>query len=372
MNVLFNDLGKQWEIIKDDVNPRLDELFKKSNFIGGAPITEFEEHFANYIGTKYSIGTSNGTDALKISLESLGCKSLCGVIIPGNTFIATILAVTYINDIKFDIQLIDCNEYFQIDTQKLEECLKKNRNKWNSCVILPVHLFGHPADIERIIELAERYECTILEDSSQAHGAIVLKKKVGSFGEISAFSLYPGKNLGAAGDAGIITTNNDELYAKCKSLRNYGSSVKYSYDFKGYNHRLDTIQAIIVDEKLKYLDQWNDMRNKVARKYDDQLKDNDNIILPKTASYVDKNVYHIYAVRIKNRDALKKYLNNKGIQTGIHYPIAIQKTKPFQHLGHFENSNALLYADKMLSLPMHPFLTDAEIEYVTSAINNFI
>ena len=371
MKVLFNNLAKQWDIIKDDVKPRLDLLFKQSNFIGGAPVDQFEENFAKYIGTKYGIGTSNGTDALKISLEALNVESPCGVIIPANTFVATVLAITYLCKLKADIQLVDCDEYFQIDTNLLEKCLKENRNKWKSCVIIPVHLFGHPADIRRIVELASEYDCKILEDSSQAHGALVDGKKVGSFGDISAFSLYPGKNLGAAGDAGIITTDNEELYQKCKSLRNYGSSKKYYYDFKGYNHRLDTIQAIIVDEKLKHLDKWNKMRIEVARKLSELIKDNDQIITPKLAPYAEKNVFHIYAILIKNRDELQKYLNDNGIQTVIHYPIPIQKTKPFRYLDVFNNKNTIRFADEMLSLPMHPYLEDNEIEYIARTINNY-
>lgn len=371
MKVLFNNLGKQWEVIKEDVKPRLDLLFKQSNFINGVPVAEFEENFARYIGTKYAIGISNGTDALKIALEALNVESPCGVIIPANTFVATILAITYLCELKADIQLIDCDEYFQIDTNLLEKCLKEKRKKWKSCVIIPVHLFGHPADIKRIIELANEYDCKILEDSSQSHGALVDNKKVGSFGDISAFSLYPGKNLGAAGDAGVITTNNEELCQKCKSLRNYGSSKKYYYDFKGYNHRLDTIQAIVVDEKLKHLDNWNNMRIEVAKKLSDRMKDSDHIITPKLAPYADKNVFHIYAILIKNRNELQKHLNDNGIQTVIHYPVPIQKTKPFSYLDQQDNPKTIRFADEMLSLPIHPFLEDEEIEFITTTIDNF-
>ena len=189
MKVLFNNLGKQWDVIKEDAKPRLDSLFKQSNYINGAPVGEFEENFARYIGTKYAVGISNGTDALKVALEALNVDSPCGVIIPANTFVATILAITYLCKLKVDIQLIDCDEYFQIDTNLLEKCLKENRNKWNSCVIIPVHLFGHPTDIKRIIDIADEYDCKILEDSSQSHGALVDGKKVGSFGHISIFSL---------------------------------------------------------------------------------------------------------------------------------------------------------------------------------------
>jgi dTDP-4-amino-4,6-dideoxygalactose transaminase len=371
MEIKFNDLFKQWEIIEKDVTPRLEELFKRSDFINGKAISEFEKNFAKYCGTKFAVGVSNGTDALKISLAALELESPCGVIIPANTFIATALAITYLSDLNYEIVLIDCDEYYQIDGDLLESYLKKNRKKWKSCVIIPVHLFGHPTDMKRILELAKTFECLILEDSSQAHGAIVLNKKVGYFGDISAFSLYPGKNLGAAGDAGVITTNSEELYNKVKLLRNYGSSKKYYYDFKGWNNRMDTIQAIIVDEKLKHLDRWNDMRIEIANKYDNLLKNEKNIITPKMAPYINKQIYHIYAVRVKNRDKFQQYLLENNIPTVIHYPIPIQKTKPFKYLDHFDNKKTIKYANEIISLPIYPFLRDEEIEYITKTITNF-
>jgi len=372
MKIMFNNLSMQWDLIKDKVMPRLEELFKKSDFIGGEAINQFEQNFANYCGTKYAIGVSNGTDAIKLCLAALNLESPCGIIIPANTFIATALAVTYLTDLKYDLILIDCDDYYQIDVNLLENYLKKNRNKWKSCVIIPVHLYGHPVDMKVVIELAEKYKCRILEDASQSHGATVMNKKVGVFGDVAAFSLYPGKNLGAAGDAGVITTNNKELYDKLKSLRNYGSSKKYYYDARGWNNRMDTIQAIIVDEKLKYLDKWNDMRIKVAKKFDDLLKENKGITIPKTASYINKQIYHIYAVRIKERDKFEKHLNNNNIPTVIHYPVPIQKTVPFKHLDDkFNNKKTIEYANQLLSIPMHPFLTDEEIIYITDNINNF-
>ena len=182
MKIMFNDLSKQWEAIKEEVLLRFEALFRKSDFIGGQAIGEFEKNFAQYCSTKYGISVSNGTDALKISLAAMNLESTCGVIIPANTFIATALAITYVSNLKYDLQLIDCDEYYQIDVNLLEACLKKNRNKWKSCVIIPVHLFGHPANIKIILELGYRYDCLILEDASQAHGAITLNKKVGGFG----------------------------------------------------------------------------------------------------------------------------------------------------------------------------------------------
>lgn len=371
MNIKFNDLSKQWEEIKEKVIPELENLFKSSDFIGGKAIEKFEKNFAKYCGTKYAIGTSNGTDALKISLATLNLESTCGVLIPANTFIATALAVTYLNNLKYEIILIDCDEYYQMDITLLESFLVKKRNNWKSCVIIPVHLFGHPSNIEQIIRLAQDYDCYILEDSSQAHGAMVSNKIVGGFGDISAFSLYPGKNLGAAGDAGIITTNNEVLYMRAKSLRNYGSTKKYNYDYIGWNNRLDTIQAIILSEKLKYLDKWNDKRIKVANLYEELLNENNIIVPPKTAPYVSKNVYHIYAIRVKKRNELQSFLKANGIPTIIHYPIPIEKTTSFKHLEFFNNKNTKQFANEMISLPIHPYLTSEEIDYITTTIEKF-
>jgi len=371
MKIMFNDLSKQWDVIEKDVTPRLKELFKKSNFIGGNAIEDFEGKFASYCGTKYAIGCSNGTDALKLCLAAFELKSPCGIIIPANTFIATALAATYLSDLNYELILIDCDNFYQIDVNLLEKYLKINRKKWKDCVIIPVHLFGHPSDMKRIIELAEKYNCLILEDSSQAHGALVLNRKVGGLGDLSAFSLYPGKNLGAAGDAGVITTNNEELFGKIKALRNYGSNKKYHYDFKGWNNRLDTIQAIILNEKLKHLDKWNDMRINVANKYNDYLDENRDLIIPESAPYINKHVYHIYAVRVKNRNDLQNYLLKHEIPTIIHYPIPIQKTKPFKHLDKFNNPKTIKYAEELISLPIHPFMSDEEIDYVSSIIKDY-
>lgn len=371
MDLKFNDLSKQWDAIKEEVTPRFEELFRKSDFIGGNAINEFEQNFAEYCATNYGVGVSNGTDALKLSLASLNLESPCGIIIPANTFIANALAASYLKDIISDLVLIDCDKYYQIDTELLELYLKKNRKNWKSCVIIPVHLYGHPSDMKQILQIANEYNCFVLEDSSQAHGAVVLNKKVGCLGDLSAFSLYPGKNLGAAGDAGIITTNNEELYNKVKSLRNLGSSMKYHYDFKGWNNRLDTIQAIIVNAKLKHLDKWNDMRITVAMNYNNLLEPNKNVVIPQKAPYADKQVYHIYAIRVKERDKLQDYLTKNNIPTIIHYPIPIEKTTPFKYLGKFDNKRTKQYANELLSLPMHPFLTDEEIEYITTKINTF-
>ncbi|MFX1338810.1 MAG: DegT/DnrJ/EryC1/StrS family aminotransferase [Promethearchaeota archaeon] len=371
MKIMFNDLSKQWSIIKENTMPKLQSLFENSNYIGGRAIKEFEDNFAAYCGTEYAIGVSNGTDALKLCLAAFQLESPCGILIPANTFIATALAVTYVPDLNYEMILVDCDNYYQIDVKLLESYLTKNRKNWKTCVIIPVHLYGHPSDMKSILQIAEKFNCYILEDSSQAHGAMVINNKVGSLGDISAFSLYPGKNLGAAGDAGIITTNSEVLNNRLLSLRNYGSSKKYYYDMKGWNNRLDTIQAIILNEKLKHLDKWNDMRIKVAKRYDELFENNEQVITPKTAPYINKQVYHIYAIRIKQREDFQKYLLKNNIPTIIHYPIPIQKTNPFKHLDIFDNEKTLKFSNELISLPMHPFLREEEINYITQKINDY-
>ncbi len=372
MDIQFNNLSKQWEDIKDDALPQLNALFKKSDYIGGKAVGEFEENFAKYCGTEFAVGVSNGTDALKLSLAALSLNPKCGVVIPANTFIATALAPTYLRDFDFELVLVDCDEYYQIDCDVLEKVMEMKRSDWNSSVIIPVHLYGHPANMERVLKIADKYECAILEDSSQAHGAKVFNKRVGSLGDISAFSLYPGKNLGASGDAGIITTNDEELARKVKTLRNYGSNRKYYYDFKGWNNRLDTIQAIIVNQKLKHLDKWNKRRIEVAELYNDLLSGVGDVVVPKSAPYIDNQVYHIYAIRTESRDELQEYLSENDVHTIIHYPIPIQKTKPFKYLDEvYENQNAVAFADELLSLPIHPYLSDEKVRFIADKIKGF-
>lgn len=366
--IQFNNLGEQWKVIKDDATQRMDILFEKSSYINGPDVKIFEENFAKYIGTKYAVGVSNGTDAIKLSVEALELKGKTGIIIPANTFIATILgAEMSIPDAEF--VLVDVDEYYQIDVKELDGVLKSKRGNWDNCIILPVHLYGHSADIVNIMKLANEYNCYVIEDSSQAHGTQTNENsKVGSYGIMSAFSLYPGKNLGAAGDAGIITTNDEELYQRLKYLQNWGSKVKYYYESKGYNNRLDTIQAIILDEKLKHLDDWNNNRNNVANFYNSNI-DNKSI-LPKNAECCNYNSYHVYPVLVDDRESFMKYLNDAGIPTIIHYPIPIELTKPYEYLN-FNNPKTRSYCERLVSLPIHPFMETEELEYIVEKINNY-
>tara|TARA_R110000824_G_scaffold399996_2_gene606557 strand:+ start:920 stop:2047 length:1128 start_codon:yes stop_codon:yes gene_type:complete len=370
--VLFNDLGKQWEVIKDDALPRIDNLFSTSAFINGPDVNTFEENFAKYIGTDYAVGVSNGTDALKLCVEALELKGKVGIIIPANTFIATLLGAEMALP-NAEFVLVDCDEYYQMDTDILKDTLIKKRKNWDHCIIIPVHLYGCASDIENIMHIAEENDCWVIEDCSQAHGTTTINgRPVGTFGHMAAFSMYPGKNLGAAGDAGVITTNNEKFYDTLKLLQNWGAVKKYYYEIKGYNNRLDTIQAIIVDEKLKHLNGWNDKRRQIASWYDELIQ-NENIIKPKKAPHCGKHTYHIYCVRLHgvDRDEIMTQLNDNGIQSGIHYPIPIEKTKIYEEKEWY-NPITRLYAEQTMSLPMHPFMSRDDVERVAEILNGVL
>lgn len=367
--IKFNDLGMQWDTVKDNVTERMDSLFASSAYINGPDVGIFEENFANYIGTKYAVGVSNGTDALKLCVEALELTGSVGIIIPANTFIATILGAE-MSLPNAEYILVDCDEYYQMDTKKLSDVLEEKRSNWDHCILMPVHLYGHSCDMDSIMFLADHHDCRVIEDCSQAHGTRTHDgRRVGTFGEMAAFSMYPGKNLGAAGDAGVITTNSKEHYSTLKLLQNWGAVKKYYYDRKGYNNRLDTIQAIIVDEKLKHLDEWNSHRRQVADWYN-ELLDNDKMIKPKRADYCGEHTYHIYCVRLidLDRDIIMKELNDSGIQSGIHYPIPIEETSVYSDRGWF-SPNTRSYAPQLLSLPMHPFMSKEDVERITEVLN---
>ena len=368
-DVKFNDLGKQWEIIKKPVMDRLETLFDSSAFINGPDVSLFETNFANYIGTYYAVGVSNGTDALKLCVQALELEGSVGVIIPANTFIATILGAEMALP-NAEYVLVDCDEHYQMDPEEVEKVLKAKRGWWSNCIIMPVHLYGHACDIEEIMKLADEFNCWVIEDCSQAHGTRTNSgKRVGQYGHMAAFSMYPGKNLGAAGDAGVVTTNLKVFYDRIKLLQNWGATKKYYYDRKGYNNRLDTLQAIIVDEKLKHLDEWNAHRRKVASWYEELLT-NEKMIKPKVSSYCGEHTYHIYCVRLidLDRDKVMKTLNDNGSQCGIHYPIPIEETTIYKDHG-WVNENTREYAKQLLSLPMHPFMTRDDVVKVTDILN---
>ena len=272
MKILFNDLPAQWEEIKEKCSHSVDELLKSGSYIGGAFLEGFEKSFAAYSGRQYAIGVSNGTDALKLGIQAFEFyDSTTDVIIPANTYIADALAVAHQPKGNFNITLIDCDDFYQLDLKRTEQYLSASRAQFDNCILLPVHLYGHPTDMQTVKSLAQKYDCKIIEDASQAHGARSRDEMVGTHADLCAYSLYPGKSLGAIGDAGIITTDSNTYHQKICELRNYGSPKKYHNNDIGWNNRLDPLQAVFLNHKLPHLDKWNIKKGEIAKKYSTQI-----------------------------------------------------------------------------------------------------
>lgn len=384
--IKFNDLSAQWDTIEKETMPKVQQFLRDGQYIGGPYVEAFEKEFAEYTGSKYAIGTSNGSDGLKLAIEALDLRGNVNVILPANGFMADVFAAKYQVNASYTVTFIDNDEYFQMDVDKLKAHLEGQFRGW-STIIIPVHLYGHPSNMERIYELARMHSAHLIEDASQAQGAKCHGKMVGSWGDMTVYSLYPSKNLGACGDAGIITTNSEGLKNRLMMLRNYGSPKKYHHDIDGWNHRLDPIQAIILSAKLPHLDAWNARRREIHDMYQAKLEHLDvwgarnlehhsdptrRVFLPKTAPYASENVHHIFPILCYRRDDLMKFLEIKGIPTIIHYPIALEKClcNEGMHI-EYQNINALRNAYMLLSLPIHPFMEHDEVEYVCASINEF-
>lgn len=371
VNVPFVDLRAQYASLKDDVEEAIKGVLARCDFILGDNVREFEEEFARYCGAKYAVGVASGTEALHLALRSLGMGENDEVILPANTFIATVLAVSYTGatPVLVDIDPGTCN----MDPEKIEDALTEKTR-----AVIPVHLYGMAAPMDEIRYLAKKYKLFIVEDACQAHGALYYgakdAQKAGSIGDMAAFSFYPGKNLGAYGDGGIITTDNHDLCEKARMLRNYGQTVKYHHALKGFNSRLDTIQAAVLRVKLQHLDKWNGLRERHARKYSELLAGIPEVRTP----YFDagkkwSHVFHLYVIRARRRDDLAAFLKERGVFTGIHYPVPIHLQKAYKDLGCGKGAfpSTEEAAREILSLPMFPELTDGQITHVASSIRDF-
>ena len=339
-------------------------------YIGGKELESFEKNFAGYCGTQYCIGVGNGLDALILTLRAwkeLGkLQSGDEVIVPANTYIASILAISanHLTPVLVEPDTYTCN----IDPKKIEAAITSKTR-----AILPVHLYGQIADMPAILHMAEKYNLLVLEDSAQAHGASITGKKVGNWGHASGFSFYPGKNLGALGDAGAITTNDAELAQMLKALRNYGSHEKYKNLVQGVNSRLDEIQAAMLDVKLKYLDQEIQHRRYIAKLYLDGIK-NPLVQLPLTntnAEVYEQHVWHLFVVRTQHREALQKHLADYGIQTLIHYPIPPHKQQAYKEWNDLSYPLTEAIHKEVLSLPMGPTLTVQDVEKIIALVNDW-
>jgi len=364
MHIRFVDLKAQYYSIKEEIDQAISNVIQDSAFIGGKYAKAFEQSFADYVGVKNCVGAGNGTDALCIALKALGISDGDEVITVSNTFIATSEAIT-MSGAK--VVFVDCDkDTYNIDVDKIEAAITSNTK-----AIIPVHLYGQPAEMDKIKSLAERYDLFVVEDAAQAHGAEFKSQKAGTFGDIACFSFFPGKNLGAYGDAGAIVTNDDGLARKARMFANHGRIEKYNHEFEGTNSRLDGLQAAILDVKLKYLDKWIERRRTIAKMYDSGL--GDVVITPSVLPDV-KHVYHLYVIQVKNRERVKELLAEKGIATGIHYPIPLPFLKAYSYLGHKPADFPVAYSmkDEILSLPIHGDMTDEQVEYVIASLKDIV
>ncbi|EMN1294839.1 TPA: DegT/DnrJ/EryC1/StrS family aminotransferase [Citrobacter freundii] len=335
-------------------------------YIQGTEVKKFETNFANYCGTKHCIGVANGLDALVLTLKAWKMLGMIEegdeVIVPGNTFIATILAIS---EVGLKSVLVEPDEEsYNISISQINKNITDKTK-----VIIPVHLYGHICDMTEIKKIASENNLLILEDSAQAHGATKNGLKSGSWGDAAAFSFYPGKNLGALGDAGAVTTNHDELARTIRALANYGSIVKYEHIFKGVNSRLDEMQAAFLNVKIDYLDHEIKLRRNIANRYCSEIN-NEQISLPVVKNQ-EEHVWHLFVIKTEHREKLKAYLDDKGIQTLIHYPKPPHKQQAYAEWGNITLPVTENIHRQVLSLPMDPTMTDAEIGYVIQAINGF-
>ena len=358
-------------ILTDEMISAAVNALKNERFLRGESVKKFENEFANFIGTKYAIAVNSGTSALHLSLIAMGVKKGDYVITTPATFIATANAITYVGakPLFVDISL----ETYNIDPQKLEGTIRKYKDSVKA--IIPVHLYGYPCKMDEILEISEKYNIKILEDACQAHGAIYKSRKVGSIGDVGAFSFYPSKNMTVCGDGGMVTTDDDKIAEMVKSLRDVGRSKSkpYVHEYIGYTARMNTVNAAIGRIQLKYLEDWNEKRRRVAKEYDRKLDGIGDLVIPPRGNSKIKPVYHLYVIRTKHRDKLKEYLEKRGIECGIHYPLPVHLQPPYKQMGFHEGMfpNAERWAKEVLSLPMHPNLTEEEIEYVVSCIEEF-
>jgi dTDP-4-amino-4,6-dideoxygalactose transaminase len=360
------DLKKQYSNIKNEIDNTIADVISNTAFIGGTHLESFEKSFSLFCNVKHCIGVGNGTDALLIAIKSLNIGQNDEVITVSNSFIATSESITMAGA-KVVFTDIDPGTY-NIDVNQIESKITKKTK-----AIIPVHLYGQPADMEPILEISKKHNLKVIEDCAQAHGATYKGKKIGSFGDISCFSFYPGKNLGAYGDAGAILTNDDELAVKIRKIANHGRIDKYNHEIEGFNSRLDGLQAAILNVKLRYLADWSQKRYNNAKLYNKYLK-NTEVILPHEPDYV-KSVYHLYVIRVKKeiRKKLQDHLNSNGIATGIHYPIALPMLKAYEYLRHTPSDfpQAVKASEEILSLPMFPELEESEIKFISDKIIEF-
>lgn len=363
MNIPFLNLEPMHTPLRAEMEAAFRDVFDSNWFILGNKLEVFEQAYANYTGTKYAVGVSNGLDALILALKVLGVGPGDEVIVPSNTYIATVLAVTHVGATPVLVE--PRIETYNLDPSRIPAAITK-RTK----AIMPVHLYGQACEMEAIMSIAKEYNLFVVEDNAQAHGTTFNGKLTGSWGHVNATSFYPGKNLGALGDAGAVTTDDRELADQVRRYRNYGSTVKYHNEVVGYNNRLDEMQAAFLSVKLKHMGEWTRQRQEIASWYDAALSETKGIQTPKLHSDASHS-YHLYVIRIQQRDRLQKHLADHGIGTLIHYPIPPHLQQAYKHLGYNEGDFPIAeeLAKSMLSLPMWPGLSEQNISHICATIN---
>ncbi len=365
MNVPFVDLKAQYKSIKQEMDAAIQDVIDNTAFIGGPAMNRFNDEYAQYIGVKHCIGVGNGTDAIVLLIKAMGIGPGDEVIAPAFTFVATTEAITATGA---RVVLVDVHpDYYNIDPALIEAKITDKTK-----AIVAVHLYGQVADMNPIRDIAEKHNLKVIEDSAQAHGSLYDGKKAGNHGDGATFSFYPGKNLGAYGDAGAIVTGDDEIARISKMYANHGRISKYDHEFEGYNSRLDGLQAAVLLVKMKYIDGWNNLRKQHAKLYDELLADIPEITIPKVHPLCDP-VYHLYVIQVDNREVLKAYLKEKGVNTGIHYPIGIPFLGAYDYLGHKPEDFPVTHSlqNRVLSLPMFPEMTEEMIRYTVQCLKEY-
>ncbi len=360
--VPFVDLRAQYQFLKPDMDRAVFSVLERAAFVLGPEVTEFETSFASYFGIKHAVGVCSGTDALEMALRACGIGAGDEVVTVANTYIATCEAISLTGA---QVRWVDCDpRTYNMDVSRLEEAITPKTK-----AIIAVHLYGQPAEMDAVMVVAKRHGLRVIEDCAQSHGALYRNRKAGTFGDVACFSFYPGKNLGAYGDAGAVLTNDDKVADHVRLLRNHGQREKYVHRIVGACHRLDNLQAAVLNVKLPYLDEWNAQRRKVASWYDEKLKTLTAVVIPYCPDYVEP-VYHLYVVQVPNRDEVQKRLAAEGIETGIHYPIPLHEQPAYSHLSYkpedFPVSHSL--GPRILSLPMFPEMTEAQVTKVVERL----
>lgn len=363
MNITYLDLKAPYLELKEEIDSSYQRVMDSGWYILGNEVENFETEFGNYCNAKHCIGVANGLEALYLVLKAWNIGPGDEVIVPANTYIATWLAITHTGAKPVPVEP-------NINTYNINPDLISKALTAKTKAIIPVHLYGQPADIGPIIDLAEKKNIYVLEDSAQAQGAQYRQKISGNLGDAAAFSFYPGKNLGAFGDGGAITTNNGTLADRIRVLRNYGSRLKYCNETIGFNSRLDELQAAFLRVKLKYLNCWNHRREKIANIYLNEIS-NKNIVLPEVLEGT-KPVWHIFPIRVENRDFVQKTLKSQGIETMIHYPIPPHLSDAYKTMGHYSGEFPITetISNQELSIPIGPHLNDEQIASIIQALNN--